>query len=84
MHGLHRGAPFLSTPLCLYHRVIQLKLLGISKISEGGKKGFFFREAKRSIRVYLVLRFWCFKNFQMPPLKKYDNKILHVGPDEVF
>ena len=84
MHGLHRGAPFLSTPLCLYHRVIQLKLLGISKISEGGKKGFFFREAKRSIRVYLVLRFWCFKNFQMPPPKKYDNKILHVGPVDVF
>ena len=42
MHGLHRGAPFLSTPLCLYHRVIQLKLLGISKISEGGKNGGFF------------------------------------------
>ena len=42
------------------------------------------RETKRSIRVYLVLRFWCFKNFQMPPPKKYDNKILHVGPVEVF
>ena len=34
MHGLHRGAPFLSTPLCLYHRVIHSKLLWISKISE--------------------------------------------------
>ena len=47
-------------------------------------KLFNFREAKRSWRVYLVMRFWCFKNFQMPPPKKYDNKILHVGPVEVF
>ena len=30
------------------------------------------------------MRFWCFKNFQMPPPKKYDNKILHVGLDDVF
>ena len=33
---------------------------------------------------FLVMRFWCFKNFQMPPPKKYDNKILHVGLDDVF
>ena len=37
-----------------------------------------------SWRVYLVMMFGCFKNFQMPPPKKYDNKILHVGPVEVF
>ena len=48
------------------------------------RENLTYREAKRSIRVYLVLRFWCFKNFQMPPPKKYDNKILHVGPVEVF
>ena len=44
----------------------------------------FFRETKRSWRVYLVMMFWCFKDFQMPPPKKYDNKILHVGPVDVF
>ena len=45
---------------------------------------YFYWETQTSRWVYLILMFGCFKNFQMPPPKKYDNKILHVGPVEVF
>ena len=62
---------------------LQVSFYGRAPLLKQIKKKLLSRSQK-IMTSFLVMRFWCFKNFQMPPPKKYDNKILHVGPVEVF